>query len=285
MYSDPFKELLKALLAHYPEQRVEWENPWCALFQGNWEDEDMDDACSVNSIYINENNELSFDLTRETWDCEGNYHGAEELEDVTWDFILDETYDVDYQEDELVELIKSLCEDLHEVVIPSSVTEISKEVFKGCTNLQKIVISEGVKSIGKSAFRGCSSLEIVHLPVGVSNIEFNSFADCKKLKAIYVPESHVDFYKERFPSDMHWLIIEEGSDFQVKAENVIAKDISFAPTLRVIVSKSETDSGILSAAEIQLEEWSKSQIIKWVIAKLTTITDSKEAYNAEKDEI
>lgn len=285
MYSDPFKELLKALLAHYPKQSVEWEDPWCALFQGHWEDEDLDDTCSVNSIYINENNELSFDLTRETWDCEGNYHGAEELEDVTWDFILDETYDVDYQEDELVELIKSLCEDLHEVVIPSSVTEISKEVFKGCTNLQKIVISEGVKSIGKSAFRGCSSLEIVHLPVGVSNIEFNSFADCKKLKAIYVPENKVDFYKERFPSDMHWLIIEEGSDFQVKAENVIAKDISFAPTLRVIVSKSETDSGILSAAEMQLEEWSKSQIIEWIIANLDTITDSKEAYNEEKDEI
>ena len=285
MYSDPFKELLKALLAHYPKQSVEWEDPWCALFQGHWEDEDLDDTCLVNSIYINEDNELSFDLTRETWDCEGNYHGAEELEDVTWDFILDETYDVDYQEDELVELIKSLCEDLHEVVIPSSVTEISKEVFKGCTNLQKIVISEGVKSIGKSAFRGCSSLEIVHLPVGVSNVEFNSFADCKNLKAIYVPENKVDFYKERFPSDMHWLIIEEGSDFQVKAENVIAKDISFAPTLRVIVSKSETDSGILSAAEIHLEEWSKSQIIEWIIANLDTITDSKEAYNEEKDEI
>lgn len=282
MYSDPFIELLKALLAHYPEQRVEWEDPWCALFQGHWEDEDLDDTCSVNSIYINENNELSFDLTKETWDYEGNYNGAEELEDVTLDFILDKTYDVDYQEDELVELIKSLCEDLREVVIPSSVTEISKEVFKGCTSLQKIVISEGIKSIGESAFRGCSSLEIVHLPVGVSNIEFNSFADCKNLKAIYVPENNVNLYKERFPSDMHWLIIEEGSDFQVKAENVIAKDISFAPTLRVIVSKSETDSGILSAVEIHLEEWSKSQIIKWVINNLDTITDSKEPYG-EKD--
>ena len=282
MHSDPFIELLKALLAHYPEQRVEWEDPWCALFQGHWEDEDLDDTCSVNSIYINENNELSFDLTKETWDYEGNYNGAEELEDVTLDFILDKTYDVDYQEDELVELIKSLCEDLREVVIPSSVTEISKEVFKGCTSLQKIVISEGVKSIGESAFRGCSSLEIVHLPVGVSNIEFNSFANCKNLKAIYVPENNVNLYKERFPSDMHWLIIEEGSDFQVKAENVIAKDISFAPTLRVIVSKSETDSGILSAVEIHLEEWSKSQIIKWVINNLDTITDSKEPYG-EKD--
>ena len=46
----------------------------------------------------------------------------------------------------------------------------------------------------------------------MSNIESNSFADCKNLKAIYVPENNVDFYKERFTSDRHWLIIEEGSD-------------------------------------------------------------------------
>ena len=95
----------------------------------------------------------------------------------------------------------------------------------------------------------------------------------------------MDFYKERFPSDMHWLIIEEGYDFQVKSEHVIAKDISFAPTLRVIVSKSETDSGILSAATMHLEEWSKSQIIKWVIDNLATIVDSKEPYNEKNDDL
>ena len=42
------------------------------------------------------------------------------------------------------------------------------------------------------------------------------FAGCDKLKAIYVPENEVDFYKERFSSDMHWLIVEEGSDLPVK---------------------------------------------------------------------
>lgn len=64
-----------------------------------------------------------------------------------------------------------------------------------------------------------------------------------------------------------------------------AKDISFAPTLRVIVSKSETDSGILSAAKMHLEEWSKSQIIKWVIDNLATIVDSKEPYNEKNDDL
>lgn len=278
------KELLKALLAHNPGQDVEWEEPWLVLFHGHWDDWDIYDTCLVNRIYINENNELSFDLTKEKSWNEGDYIDAEELKDVTWDFILDETYDMYCDEDELMGFIQSLCEDLHELVIPSDVTEINEGVFKRCSSLQNIVISDGVESIGKNAFQGCESLETVHLPAGVSNIESNSFADCKNLKAIYVPENNVDFYKERFPSDMHWLIIEEGSDFQVKSEHVIAKDISFAPTLRVIVSKSETDSGMLSAATMHLEEWSKSQIIKWVIDNLATIVDSKEPYN-ENDEL
>jgi hypothetical protein len=41
-------------------------------------------------------------------------------------------------------------------------------------------------------------------------------------------------------------------------------------------SENETDSGILSAAQLHLEDWSKSQIIKWVISNLDAITDSKE---------
>ena len=129
------------------------------------------------------------------------------------------------------------------------------------------------------------SIAIVEIANGVTNISEYVFADCKNLKAIYVPENNADFYKERFPSDMHWLIIEEGSDFQVKSEHVIAKDISFAPTLRVIVSKSETDSGILSAATMHLEGWSKSQIIKWVIDNLSTIVDSKDPYNEKNDDL
>ena len=43
-----------------------------------------------------------------------------------------------------------------------------------------------------------------------------------------IVENNVDYYKERFPVDMHWLILEEGSALPVKADNFIAKDISFA---------------------------------------------------------
>ena len=138
------------------------------------------------------------------------------------------------------------------------------------------------KKYKRLAFDECSSLEIVHLPAGVSNIELNSFANCKNLKAIYVPENNVDFYKERFPADMHWLIVEEGSDLPVKADNFIAKDISFAPTLRVVVPKGESEDYILSVAKKKLEDLGSRELVRWIFAHLDTIADSKEPYS-EKD--
>ena len=83
--------------------------------------------------------------------------------------------------------------------------------------MREVTISSSVTSIGPFAFSDCSSLEIVHLPAAVPNIELNSFKDCNNLKAIYIPKKKVDYYKKRLPVDMHWLIVEEGSDFPVKS--------------------------------------------------------------------
>lgn len=309
--------------------------------------------CTVEGIYIKDN-ELCFDLIKKSWGEKGAYGIAEKLKGVTWDFILDKTLEMDIEESSLRDLVKYICKKIHELVIPSSVTSISAEFFKGCTSLQKIVISEGVTEIGESAFSGCrtlreivipstvtkirelafnkchslekvtipegvaeicknafrccnnlhevvisssvtsigpfafsgcSSLEIVHLPAAVASIEINSFKDCNNLNAIYVPENNVDYYKERLPADIHRLIVEEGSALPIKADIFIAKDVSFAPKLRVIVPKGESDSYAQLAAKKILEGWKKEAIIEWAIGLLGSITDSAEPYDAEKDKI
>jgi hypothetical protein len=84
---------------------------------------------------------------------------------------------------------------------------------------------------------------------------------------------------------MHWLIVEEGSALPIKADNFIAKDVSFAPKLRVIVPKGESDSYAQLAAKKRLEGWKKEAIIEWAIGLLGSITDSAEPYDAEKDKI
>ncbi len=92
----------------------------------------------------------------------------------------------------------------------------------------------------------------------------------------------MDYYKKRFPSDIHWLIVEEGSALPVKADIFIATDISFAPTLRVIVPKGESEDYILSVAKKKLDKLGSRELVKWIFAHLDTIADSKEPYS-EKD--
>ena len=170
------------------------------------------------------------------------------------------------------------CTSLQEIVLPSSLTELCATAFEDCTSLHKVVISEGVNEIWRSAFRFCKSLREVVIPLSVKTIHEYAFVDCNNLKAIYVPKGKVDFYKECLQSEMRWLVVEEGSDLPVKGENFIAKDLSFAPTLRMVVPKNNPDNDILSAAEEHLEDCSKSAIIKWVLDSLNIITDSKEPY-------
>jgi hypothetical protein len=104
---------------------------------------------------------------------------------------------------------------------------------------------------------------------------------CDNLKALYVPKGRVDFYKEMRQPDLRWLVVEEGSDLPVKAESFVAKDLLFAPSLRMVVPKNDADSDILSAAKKHLDKLSKSEIIEWVIKNLDSITDSKKPYKGE----
>jgi hypothetical protein len=164
------------------------------------------------------------------------------------------------------------------VVIPSSVKTIGEWAFDECYGLEKVVISEGVEEICKSAFRRCTNLCEVAIPSSVKTIHEYAFVGCDNLKAIYVPKGKVDFYKECLQSEMRWLVVEEGSDLPVKGENFIAKDLLFAPSLRMVVSKDEADSDILSAAKKHLEQFSKSVIIEWVLENLDSITDSQKPY-------
>ena len=96
------------------------------------------------------------------------------------------------------------------------VTSIGEGAFSDCTSISSIVIPDSVTTIGDYAFYNCSALTAITIPNSVTSIGDAAFEDCNNLKAIYVPKKKVDYYKKRFPADMYWLIVEEGSDFPVK---------------------------------------------------------------------
>ena len=73
--------------------------------------------------------------------------------------------------------------------IPTSVTTIGSNAFRGCSSLTSISIPTSVTTIGSNAFRGCSSLTSISIPNSVTTIGDAAFLDCNSLSSITIPNS------------------------------------------------------------------------------------------------
>lgn len=80
---------------------------------------------------------------------------------------------------------------LHEVVIPSSITDadravtgIGDEAFYHLSSIKSIILPDTVTFIGKFAFAGCTSLESIVIPESVEYIDENAFYGCTALKSV-----------------------------------------------------------------------------------------------------
>jgi hypothetical protein len=114
------------------------------------------------------------------------------------------------------------CASLDSIIIPSSVTAIAANAFRGCVNLTSIVVENGntvydsrngcnaiivtssnslikgcnatiiptsVSSIGDYAFSGCSDIESIVVPHSVTDISEASFKDCTNLSHVEIQGS------------------------------------------------------------------------------------------------
>ena len=80
-------------------------------------------------------------------------------------------------------------EEIKDLVIPNSVTNIRNYAFQGCSGLTSVTISNSVTSIGEHAFVDCSGLTSVTIPNSVTCIGRYAFAHCSGLKNVTIPNS------------------------------------------------------------------------------------------------
>jgi len=78
-------------------------------------------------------------------------------------------------------------EELHDLVLPSTLSTISDMAFSGCQSIKKLTIPDGINSIGSSAFNGCSQLETIIFPSNQLILNDNSFAYCSSIKSLELP--------------------------------------------------------------------------------------------------
>ena len=75
-----------------------------------------------------------------------------------------------------------------EVVIPDTVTELIEYAFYGYSKLRSVRIGSGLKKISKSAFMGTGLLDLA-LPDGLVGIGASAFRQCSDLQNVFIPKS------------------------------------------------------------------------------------------------
>jgi hypothetical protein len=80
-------------------------------------------------------------------------------------------------------------DDVEEVIIPDTVTQIGREAFQALLSLKSIDIPDSVTRIGKAAFSYCHALKKVKLPSKLEEISPQMFYYCENLKTIVIPKS------------------------------------------------------------------------------------------------
>ena len=80
-------------------------------------------------------------------------------------------------------------QEITNLTIPNSITQIGSSTFKGCTGLTSVEIPNSVTSIGSSAFENCTGLTSVEIPNSVTKIFDSAFAGCTSLKSFSIPNS------------------------------------------------------------------------------------------------
>lgn len=113
-------------------------------------------------------------------------------------------------------ILKSYTGEDRNVVIPSGVSEIGPEAFRGsaietvtipgnvrrvgsrafydCGNLYRIILQDGVKEIGSSAFASCAKLDKAILPASLQKIEPGAFSYCSSLADLEMASDNTYFF-------------------------------------------------------------------------------------------
>lgn len=78
---------------------------------------------------------------------------------------------------------------LSTLVIPDSVTAIGIDAFRGCTSLTSVSMSNNVVSINENAFYACKSLQDINFPRSLKTIRISAFENCSSLTAVLIPSS------------------------------------------------------------------------------------------------
>ena len=102
-------------------------------------------------------------------------------------------------------------QEVKNLVVPSSVTNIRGHSFYGCSGLTSVVIPNSVTNIGDMAFSGCSGLTSVVIPNSIISIGGNAFSVCSSLTSVTIPNSVTNIGGGAFGNCSHLTFVKIGN--------------------------------------------------------------------------
>ncbi len=91
------------------------------------------------------------------------------------------------------------CQGINKVVLHDNITKIGDDAFWNCDGFSEIVIPDSVTYLGERAFYNCDNLRYVTLGRGITTVKSNAFNGCPDLISVYVPSSVTNIEDSAFP--------------------------------------------------------------------------------------
>ncbi len=77
-------------------------------------------------------------------------------------------------------------QEVKNLVIPESVTELSSGIFRNCLSLETVKLHRKLTTIGVMAFQGCQNLTSITIPYSVTGLYRQTFYSCPNLTSVYL---------------------------------------------------------------------------------------------------
>ena len=90
------------------------------------------------------------------------------------------------------------CGELISATLLGGVQTVGNSAFQDCKKLTSVGLPDGLKDIYSWAFYGCSSLKSVNIPKGVTNVAYEAFKGCSGLTSVTIPEGVIEIQDGAF---------------------------------------------------------------------------------------
>ena len=219
------------------------------------------------------NNLVSIKIPAKVETIEGNpFQGCQSLESIIVDkenTIYNSGENNNYIAETATNTLVAVCKN---TIIPTNITNIGEEAFRGYSGSTELEIPESVISIGTRAFYGCC-LKKIKIPTSVTNIGYEAFGECGNIVVFCDEDSYVKQYV--VDNDIPYKSLEKWNsdfDYETNEDGTITIIKYYGNNTEVIIPETIDEKKVTAIGNEGFKEYEGLTSIK-IPSSVTSIGD------------